>query len=119
MPRQYRRTDLAAHERGADRDVTARQPLRDRHDVRDRPVVLEGPPRSAAPGAAHDLVGDQKDLMAAADRGNRRGIAGRRGHGAAGGTDDRLEDEACDPIGADLADSPLEFVREVGAEALR
>src|ERR1019366_3425874 len=58
------------HARGnqsrSQRNVAARQSLGDAHDIGHHAVMLQGPPRAAAAGAAHHFVGNQQYIVFAA-----------------------------------------------------
>ena len=79
--------------------------------------ILAAEPFAGAPEAADHLVGDQQDVMLAADALDLRPIGRGRDDHAAGALD-RLGDEGGDLVRADLLDRALELARRPQAEFL-
>ena len=88
-----RRGDLVAHDGGAERQVTARDALRHRHQIRIEIPETRREPGAEAAEAGDHLVGDEQDLVAAAQLAQIPQVAvGRHDHAA--GPLHRLGEEA-------------------------
>jgi len=119
MPRQEvavlgedRLGNFTRHNSGTKRDVAARKSFRQRGDIRVHPVVVEGTPGTATPRATHDLVGNQKDIVAIANRPHSLCVTGRARYDTAGSTYHRLEDECRNSFGTDLLNALFELPRK-------
>ena len=111
-----RLADRGRRQHRADRLVTGAEPLGDRDEVGIDAILLAGEQAAGAAHAAHDLVQNQKDAVAVAERADAGEVAGQRRYGAERRPDDRFGDEADDGLGPDpencilqLAQQPLDI----------
>src|SRR5438067_1440462 len=105
-------------ERRRNRRVAAAESLRDYHQIRADPLLLACVQRACAAHAAHDLVENEQNAVAAAYLAHAPEIPGHRGNRTHGGADDGLGDKADDVFAAELADFALEFLRQAFAIGL-
>src|SRR5262245_4447604 len=103
----------------ADRRISAAKPLRDRHQIGAHSLLLAGVQRAAAAHAAHHLIEDEQDAVAAADLPHALEIARHRGNRAHGGADYGLGYESDDVLAAERIDLCFELVAESFAVGLR
>ena len=106
--------DLGGDDHAADGDVAGVDALGEGDQVGADVVRVEGEPLARTPEAGHDLVEDQLDAVAVADRAHAGQVAGRGDHdpGRAG---HGLEQDRGDRLGALGLDGPLEVVQRAGA----
>src|SRR5262249_43280565 len=93
-------TDSARYNGNADWYVPACETLGHSGDISLYSVVSERPPGAATPCSTHHLIGNQHNIVAIADRPNRRGVSRRSGNDSTCSTHNRLEDESGHALGA-------------------
>src|SRR6266511_4683419 len=107
------------HQKPADRRITPTEALRDGEQIGADPLLLAGMQRAGAAHAAHHLIENEQDPMAAADVAYAPEISRHRGHRTHCGADNRLGDEGDDVLAAELLDLAVEFLRQAFAVGLR
>src|SRR5262249_11302579 len=91
----------------------------DRHQIGADPLLLARVQRAGAAHAAHHLVEDEQDAMAAADLAHAPEIAGHRWDRAHGGADHGLGHESDDVFAPERIDLCFELLAEPFAVGLR
>jgi hypothetical protein len=110
---------LLLHQKRADRRIAPAEALRDGHEIGADPLLLAGMQRARAAHAAHHLIENKQDPMAAADVAYAPEITRHRRDRAHCGADNRLGDEGDDVLAAELLDFAVEFLRQAFAVGLR
>ena len=90
---EERRVDLLGRQRRRERQVAARDPLREAQKVGRHLLLLAGEQRPGATEARGDLVDDQVHLVLPTQRGRRRQEAARVHQHPGGALHERLDDE--------------------------
>ncbi len=108
--------DRRGDERRAQRDVTAGQSFRDAHDVRDHEIMFQSAPGAAASRPAHHFVGNQQNVVFAADGLDGSRVAVGRRHDAAGRAHDGFEYECGNALRPDGHDGVLELRRKMARQ---
>jgi len=97
--------DPPRRERGGERQVAARDPLRHGEEVRRHPLPFAGEDRPRAPEPGRDLVGDEQDVVRAAELRDRGEVPVRRDDHPSRGLHERLDDERRDLLPAPFEES--------------
>ena len=92
--------DARCGEGSGERDCAAGDPLRHRHDVGHHAGLFAGEEGAGAAPAGHDLVRDEEDVVAGADRRHVAQDGGRVDQHAPGAQDQGLHDEGGRPLRA-------------------
>ena len=101
---------VSRNNHGPERRVTARDTFAHKNHVRHHAPMLHRKRLAGAAHARHDLVRDEKNLVAAADFGQSLDVAFGRDNGAQSRSGDRLEDERGDIVVAVASQEALEIV---------
>ena len=109
--------DVICHHHAADGEISRRESLGNRHEVRLEIIVITGKPFARAAEAADDLISHEKNLVTLTNRADFRPVRFRR-HNDASSTLDRFGNKRRDAVLAQFFDFLFQFASDFFAELL-